>query len=156
MTLIIMPAILPLLDVRKLVVSVSKVRYPKIIIETTSIAIPMNSNTTVIVHAHLFPFNNPYDTTRYPIPTANMIAPIITKPKPMICDINKDPTAAPPIPAKSNRIPPIIIKMAIIVTPVGRFFISNYSISSKGVYIHIHFYVYIFIIQALHKLSVWF
>ncbi len=85
-----------------------------------------------------------------------MIAPIITKPKPMICDINKDPTATPPIPAKSNRIPPIIIKMVIIVTPVGRFFISNFSISSKGVYIHIHFYVYIFIIQAIHKPSVWF
>jgi hypothetical protein len=46
--------------------------------------------------------------------------------------------------------------MAITVTPVGRFFISNYSISSEGVYIHIHFYVYIFIIQAIHKLSVWF
>jgi hypothetical protein len=59
MTLIIMPAILPLLDVRKLDVSVSKVKYPKIIIEATSIAIPMNSNTTVIVHDHLFPFNNP-------------------------------------------------------------------------------------------------
>src|SRR5918997_892263 len=33
-------------------------KLPKII-ETTLIAIPMNSNTTVIVHAHLFPFNNP-------------------------------------------------------------------------------------------------
>ena len=70
-----------------------------------------------------------------------MIAPIITKPKPMICDIDKDPTTTPAIPAKSNRIPPIIIKMAIIVTPVGRFFISNFSMPSEGVDIHIHFYV---------------
>jgi hypothetical protein len=54
-----MPAILPLLVVRKLYVSMLKVKYPKIIIETTLIAIPMNNNTTVIVHAHLFPFNNP-------------------------------------------------------------------------------------------------
>ena len=72
-----------------------------------------------------------------------MIAPIITKPKPMICDIDKDPTTTPAIPAKSNRTPPIITKMAITVTPVGRLFISNSSMPSKGVYIHIHFYVYI-------------
>jgi hypothetical protein len=72
----------------------------------------------------------------------------------MICDINKDPTATPPIPAKSNRIPLIIIKMAIIVTPVRRFFISNYSMPSEGVDINIHFYVYI--IQDIHKTSVWF
>jgi len=148
-----MPAILPLLTVRKVDISMLITKLPKII-ETTLIAIPMNSNTIVIVHAHLFPFNNPKDTTRYPIPTANMMAPIITKPKPVISDINKDPTATPPIPAKSNRIPPIIIKMAIIVTPVGRFFMSIFSISSKGVYIHIHFYVYT--IQAIHKPSVWF
>jgi hypothetical protein len=44
--------------------------------------------------------------------------------------------------------------MAIIVTPVGRFFISIFSMPSKGVYIHIHFYVYI--IQAIHKPSLWF
>jgi hypothetical protein len=54
-----MPAILPLFVVRKLDVSVSKVKYPKIIIETILITIPMNSNTTVIVHDHFFPFNNP-------------------------------------------------------------------------------------------------
>jgi hypothetical protein len=59
MTLIIIPAILPLLAVRKVDVSILKAKYPKIIIETTLIAIPMNSNTTVIVHDHLFPFNNP-------------------------------------------------------------------------------------------------
>ena len=59
MTLIIMPAILPLFVVRKLDVSILIAKLPKIIIETTSIAIPMNSNITVIVHDHLFPFNNP-------------------------------------------------------------------------------------------------
>lgn len=59
MTLIIMPAILPLFIVRKLDVSMLIAKYPKIIIETTSIAIPMNSNITVIVHDYLFPFNNP-------------------------------------------------------------------------------------------------
>ena len=58
MTLIIMPAILPLLVTRKLDVSMLIAKLPKII-EATSIAIPMNSNTTVIVHDHLFPFNNP-------------------------------------------------------------------------------------------------
>ena len=61
----------------------------------------------------------------------------------MICDIDKDPTATTPIPAKRNRIPPIITKTAITVTPVGRFFISNSSMPSEGVDIHIHFYVYI-------------
>ncbi len=81
-----------------------------------------------------------------------MIAPIITKPKPTICDINKDPTATPAIPAKSNRIPPIIIKMAITVTPVGRFFISNSFMSSEGVDIHIHFYVYTS--QDIHKIGI--
>ena len=54
-----MPAILPLLVVRKLDVSMLIAKLPKIIIEATSIAIPMNSNSTVIVHDHLFPFNNP-------------------------------------------------------------------------------------------------
>jgi len=53
-----MPAILPLLAVRKLDTSMLIAKLPKII-ETTLIAIPMNSNTTVIVNAHLFPFNNP-------------------------------------------------------------------------------------------------
>jgi hypothetical protein len=53
-----MPAILPLLTVRKVDISMLIAKLPKII-ETTLIAIPMNSNTTVIVHAHLFPFNNP-------------------------------------------------------------------------------------------------
>lgn len=81
-----------------------------------------------------------------------MIAPIITKPKPMICDIDKDPTATTPIPAKSNRIPPIITKTAITVTPVGRFFISNSSMPSKGVDIDIHFYVYIS--QDIHKIGI--
>lgn len=82
-----------------------------------------------------------------------MIAPIITKPKPMICDDrNKDPTATPPIPAKSNRIQPIITKTAITVTPVGRFFISNSSMPSEGVDIHIHFYVYIS--QDIHKFGI--
>jgi hypothetical protein len=57
MTLIIMPAILLLLVVRKVDVSMLIAKLPKII-EATSIAIPMNSNTTVIVHDHLFPFNN--------------------------------------------------------------------------------------------------
>lgn len=96
-----------------------------------------------------FPFNNPKDTARYPIPTANMIAPIITKTKPVIYDINKDPTATPPIPAKSDRIPPIIIKIAITVTPVGRLFISKSSTLSEGVNIHIYFYVYI--TQEIHR-----
>ncbi len=54
-----MPAILLLFVVRKLDVSMLRVKYPTKIIEATSIAIPMNSNTTVIVHDHLFPFNNP-------------------------------------------------------------------------------------------------
>ncbi len=81
-----------------------------------------------------------------------MIAPIITKPKPMICDIDKDPTTTPAIPAKSNRIPPIIIKMTITVTPVGRFFISNSSMPSEGVDIHIHFYMYIS--QDIHKIGI--
>ena len=53
-----MPTILPLLVVRKLDVSMLIAKLPKII-ETTLIAIPMNSNITVIVHDHLFPFNNP-------------------------------------------------------------------------------------------------
>jgi hypothetical protein len=78
-----------------------------------------------------------------------MIAPIITKTKPVIYDINKDPTATPPIPAKSDRIPPIIIKIAITVTPVGRLFISKSSTLSEGVNIHIYFYVYI--IQEIHR-----
>ena len=123
-------------------------RLPKII-EDTLIAIPINSNTTVIVHAHVFPFNNPKDTARYQIPTANMIAPIITKTKPVIYDINKNPTATPPIPAKSDRIPPIIIKIAITVTPVGCLFISKSSTLSEGVNIHIYFYVYI--TQEIHR-----
>ena len=76
-----------------------------------------------------------------------MIEPIITKPKPVICDKNKDPTATAAIPAKSNRMPPIITKIAITVTPVGRFFISNCSMPSEGIDIHIHFYVYI--VQAI-------
>lgn len=58
MTLIIMPAILPLLAVRKVDISMLIAKLPKIM-EAILIAIPMNSNTTVIVHAHLFPFNNP-------------------------------------------------------------------------------------------------
>jgi hypothetical protein len=58
MTLIIMLTILPLLDVRKADISMLIAKLPKII-EATSIAIPMNSNTIVIVYAQLFPFNNP-------------------------------------------------------------------------------------------------
>jgi hypothetical protein len=152
MPLIIMPTILPLLAVRKvdisMLIATVVARLPKII-EDTLIAIPINSNTTVIVHAHVFPFNNPKDTARYPIPTANMIAPIITKTKPVIYDINKDPTATPPIPAKSDRIPPIIIKIAITVTPVGRLFISKSSTLSEGINIHIYFDVYI--TQEIHR-----
>jgi hypothetical protein len=53
-----MPAILPLLTVRKVDISMLITKLPKII-ETTLITIPMKSNTIVIVHAHLFPFNNP-------------------------------------------------------------------------------------------------
>lgn len=58
MTLIIMPAILPLLAVIKVDISMLIAKLPKIM-EAILIGIPMNSNTTVIVHAHLFPFNNP-------------------------------------------------------------------------------------------------
>ena len=62
MPLIIMPTILPLLAVRKvdisMLIATVVARLPKII-EDTLIAIPINSNTTVIVHAHVFPFNNP-------------------------------------------------------------------------------------------------
>jgi hypothetical protein len=53
-----MLTILPLLDVRKADISMLIAKLPKII-EATSIAIPMNSNTIVIVYAQLFPFNNP-------------------------------------------------------------------------------------------------
>ena len=81
-----------------------------------------------------------------------MIAPIITKTKPVFCNINKDPTATAPIPAKRNRMPPIMTKTAITVTPVGRFFISNSSMPSEGVDIHIHFYVYIS--QDIHKIGI--
>jgi hypothetical protein len=71
-----------------------------------------------------------------------MITPIIIKPKPVICDKNKDPTATAPIPAKSNIIPPIITRTAIIVTPVGRFFTSNSLMPSEGViYIYISMYI---------------
>ena len=58
MILIIMLATLPLLAERELDIFILIAKLPKII-EATSIAIPMNSNTTVIVQAHLFPFNNP-------------------------------------------------------------------------------------------------
>ncbi|MFL6379976.1 MAG: hypothetical protein ACJ72S_01630, partial [Nitrososphaeraceae archaeon] len=53
-----MPTILPLLAVRKvdisMLIATVVARLPKII-EDTLIAIPINSNTTVIVHAHVFP-----------------------------------------------------------------------------------------------------
>ena len=81
-----------------------------------------------------------------------MIAPIRTKTKPLLCDINKDPAATAPITTKSNRIQPIILRTAITVTPVGRFFISNSSMPSAEINIHIYFYVYI--IQDIHKISV--
>ena len=52
-----------------------------ILVETTWKIIVTIVIITVIVHAHLLPFNKPLDTTKYPIPTASMIAP---KTKPTI------------------------------------------------------------------------
>jgi hypothetical protein len=60
----------------------------------------------------------------------------------MISYINKEPTATVPNPAKSNKIPPIIIKMAITVTPVGRFLFPNPQCNQKKlIYIYISMYI---------------
>ena len=44
--------------------------------ETIWTAIAIIVNMTVPIQAHTLPFNKPYDTTRYPMPTASTIAPI--------------------------------------------------------------------------------
>jgi hypothetical protein len=105
---------------------------------------------TLTVQAHLFPFSSPYATTRYTIPTAINTPPIATAmlPKsegwipekgippglvkfPLIVrfpslkaeggseEINV-PARTARIPIKSVITPTMILRIAIIVTPVGR------------------------------------
>ena len=128
-----------------------------VIPETIWTAIAMIVNMTVIIQAHLLPFNRPYDTTRYPMPTASTIAPIAIPTPPrkwaracnsaalcrfccccccccrctcsemktsMGAEVKKAPKTTNEIPPKVNIIPPTIVRMAIIVTPIGRLICS--------------------------------
>ena len=100
---------------------------------------------TVSVQAQRLPFNNPYATTNERIPIAISIPPIARMPPPRkeggtwersmspavrFCCWNSDrgtkgmmaPAIASPRPIRSIMIPPIMLRIAMIVTPVGRDF----------------------------------
>jgi hypothetical protein len=130
----IVPAIKELLlTLPSILLIVEMLDTPPVIAEIILIAIPIILNMMVIVHAHPLPFNKPYDITRYPIPITNNTAPRPVNNTPNIDPINADPSErsagmleiiAPritdEIPANTDIIPTITVRMAIIVTPVGR------------------------------------
>ncbi len=82
--------------------------------EIMSMTIPINNTIVDIVHAHPFPFHNPKAITRYATPSANDMAPVTTKTKPI-----SGPIATDPMPIRRDITPAIMIKIAIIVTPNG-------------------------------------
>ena len=106
---------------------------PPVIAEITLIAIPMILIMMVIIHAHPFPLNRPYDISKYPIPITNSTAPRPAKSTPKTDPMNADPSEisagrleintpriTDDIPANTDIIPRITVRIAMIVTPVGR------------------------------------
>lgn len=88
-----------------------------IAIEAIANMMPMTDKINVTVHAHLFPFHNPYVITRYAIPIIKNMIPMPDESQP-----NSDTKGAatiPEIPLARNTIPPIAVNIAIIVTPKG-------------------------------------
>ncbi len=93
---------------------------------------PIMVTMIVIAHAQPFPFNRPYDTIKYAIPRINITMPIAIGIAPrdasseasgelaLVCPISvKETDNSAPSPMRV--IPPIIIRIAIIVTPIGHF-----------------------------------
>lgn len=81
---------------------------------------------SVIVLAHPFPFKRPHETTKLAIPNpTNTKPPIaIRNPSSLVEEsesmLIKEPKNKRVIPVNKSTIPPIIIRTAIIVIPVGR------------------------------------
>ena len=86
-------------------------------IEAIANIMPITDKINVTVHAHLFPFHNPYVITRYAIPNIKNIIPIPTETPPK--SDTKGAATIPEIPLTRNTIPPIAVSIAIIVTPKG-------------------------------------
>ena len=81
---------------------------------------------SVIVLAHPFPFKRPHETIKLAIPSATNTKPpiVIRNPnallEPSESKLIKGPKNNGAIPVNKSINPPIIIRMAIIVIPVGR------------------------------------
>lgn len=97
----------------------------------------------VIVHAHPLPFSNPYETIRYMIPIMTMNTPNIIGNMPRAAmfaasvELSSDDTTDKmpakdinPSPPIKSAIPPMIVSMAIIVTPIG-LFVFEFKLISK-------------------------
>ena len=97
----------------------------------------------VIVQAHPLPFNNPYETIKYIIPIMTIPIPNIigTMPRAAISAAsveppsddtvdNKPPKAIKPNPPIKSAIPPMMVSMAMIVTPIG-LFVFEFKLISK-------------------------
>ena len=81
---------------------------------------------SVIVRAHPFPFKRPHDTTKLAMPSPTNVKPpiVIRNPSALVEEsesiLIKGPINKGVIPVNKSINPPIIIRMAIIVIPVGR------------------------------------
>lgn len=153
-----MPIIWEIIPAQEALISYDNSTLAVVIAEIIWTMIAMIDNTTVIVQAHPFPFNKPYDTTKYPIPTASTMPPITI---PILaknwvkacnsaafctscsccccccCSWSSDcccwfitifsigtvaknvPNARNESPLNTNKIPSMIARTAIIVTPNG-------------------------------------
>ena len=94
-------------------------------IETNPKTIPIQDSTTVSLQAHPFPFNNPKAITKYAKPNVKRAAPVTAdNPANMLVLFVPVPdrngaTVTAVIPLERNAMPPIIVSIAIIVTPNG-------------------------------------
>ena len=97
----------------------------------------------VIVQAHPLPFSNPYETIRYIIPIMIIPIPNIigTMPRAAISTASVEPPsddtldkmppkAIKPNPPIKSAIPPMMVSMAMIVTPIG-LFVFEFKLISK-------------------------
>ena len=129
----IIPASKELLLLPSILLIVEVLDTPPVIAEIMLIAIPIILIMMVIIHAHPFPLNRPYDITKYPVPITSSTAPRAAKSTPKTDPMNADPSEisacrleintpriTDDIPANTDIIPRITVRIAMIVTPVGR------------------------------------
>ena len=140
----IIPAIKELLLFASMLLIVEMLDTAPVIAEITLITIPIIHNMMVIIHAHPFPFNSPCDITKYPIPITSSTAPRPAKSTPKTDPINADPSEIlagrleintpriiDDIPANTDIIPRITVRIAMIVTPVGRLVAGEVKLTKK-------------------------